>query len=205
MWKAHKATARQFKFVIFRSAKLRRHKHLGWLALLPEHSDPAGLSVRDGSQFILMLWNIKAKCTFNRSKKFSAAQGPRANDLDHNNAYYSITVHCFAGNRAHCEWFSIGFILYLLWAVELYECHQKTVCHKRAPCKTTCAVFSTPWNILMTLSVRGAGSSHRDPVLESVGTDLNNPHFTRSPGGFHAHLLTAGTRSCCPFSTALTH
>lgn len=99
MWKAHKATARQFKFVIFRRAKLRRHKHLGWLALPPEHWDPAGLSVRDGSQFILMLWNIKAKCTFNRSKKFSAAQGPRANDLDHNNAYYSITVHCFAGNR----------------------------------------------------------------------------------------------------------
>lgn len=84
MWKAHKATARQFKFVIFRGAKLGQHKHLGWLAPLPEKWDPAGLSVRDGSQFILMLWNIKAKCTFNRSKKFSA-QGPRANDLDHNN------------------------------------------------------------------------------------------------------------------------
>lgn len=56
----------------------------------------------------------------------------------------------------------------------------------------------------MTLSARRAGSSHRDPALETVGTDLNNPHFSRSPGGFHAHLLTAGARSCCPFSTSLT-
>lgn len=113
----------------------------------------------------------------------------------------SITVHCLAVNRAHCKWFSIGFIPYLLQALRLYECHQKTQCHKRPLCKTADAVFSTLWNILMTLSVRGAGSSHRDPVLESMGTDLNNPPFSRSPGCFHAHLLTSGTRSRCPFST----
>lgn len=53
----------------------------------------------------------------------------------------------------------------------------------------------------MTLSARGADSSHRDPVLESVGADLNNPPFSGSPGRFHAHLLTAGMRSSCPFST----
>lgn len=151
-----------------------------------------------------MLCDTKAKCTFRRSKTFFAAQGLRASNLDHNNAYNSITVHWFAGNRAPCKWFSIGFILGLLWAVGLYDCQQKTVWHKRALCKTACAVFSTPWNILMTLSARRAGSSHRDPTLETVGTDLNNPHFSRSPGGFHAHLLTAGVRSCCPFSTSLT-
>lgn len=49
--------------------------------------------------------------------------------------------------------------------------------------------------------MRGAGLSHRDQVFESVSTDLNNPPFSRSPGCFHARLLTAGTRSCCPFST----
>lgn len=151
-----------------------------------------------------MLCDTKAKCTFRRSKTFSAAQGLRASNLDHNNAYDSITVHWFAGNRAPCKWFSIGFILGLLWAVGLYDCQQKTVWHKRVLCKTACAVFSTPWNILMTLSARRAGSSHRDPTLETVGTDLNNPHFSRSPGGSHAHLLTAGVRSCCPFSTSLT-
>lgn len=151
-----------------------------------------------------MLCDTKAKCTFRRSKTFFAAKGLRASNLDHNNAYNSITVHWFAGNRAPCKWFSIGFILGLLWAVGLYDCQQKTVWHKRALCKTACAVFSTPWNILMTLSARRAGSSHRDPTLETVGTDLNNPHFSRSPGGFHAHLLTAGVRSCCPFSTSLT-
>lgn len=156
MWKARKAIARQFKFVISRKAMLGRY--LGWLAFPPEHWDPAGLSVRDGSQFILMLWNIKAKCTFSRSKNFSAAQGPPANSSDHNNTYYSITVHCIA---ARCKWFSIGFILYLLWAVDLYEYYQKTVCHVE---KTACAVLSTPWNILMTLSVRGAGSSRRYPA-----------------------------------------
>lgn len=85
-WKAHKATVRQFKFVIFRKAKPGQHKHLGWLTPLPENWDPAGPSVRDGSQFILMLWNIKAKCTFNGSKKFCAAQGLQANNLDHNKA-----------------------------------------------------------------------------------------------------------------------
>lgn len=114
---------------------------------------------------------------------------------------YFITVHCFTVNQAHCRCFSSGFILYLLRALRLYECHQKTLCHKRPLCKTADAVFSTPWNILMTLSVRGASSSHRDPALESVGADLNNPPFSCSPGRFHAHLLTAGTRSCCPFST----
>lgn len=151
-----------------------------------------------------MLCDTKAKCTFRRSKTFFAAQGLRASNLDHNNAYDSITVHWFAGNRAPCKWFSIGFILGLLWVVGLYDCQQKTVWHKRVLCKTACAVFSTPWNILMTLSARRAGSSHRDPTLETVGTDLNNPHFSRSPGGSHAHLLTAGVRSCCPFSTSLT-
>lgn len=50
-----------------------------------------------------------------------------------------------------------------------------------------------------------AGSECGGPLLERVSTDLNIPHFSRSLGGFHAHLLTAWTRSCCPFSTGLTH
>lgn len=37
-----KATARQFKFVIFQRAKLEQNKYLGWLAPLPESQESRG-------------------------------------------------------------------------------------------------------------------------------------------------------------------
>lgn len=40
-------------------------------------------------------------------------------------------------------------------------------------------------------SVRVEGSSLRNSHCGDCGADLNNPHFSGSPGGFQAHLLTA--------------
>lgn len=187
MWKAQKASARQFKCVIFRGAKQQLHKHLGWSALLAEHWAPAGLSVRDGSEFILMLWNIKAECTFNRSKEFPSAQGLRANDLDHNNAL--LLNNCSLLRRQPSSVRVIFYLFHTPSTVDLYECHQKMPCHRRALCETADAVFSTLGNILMTLSARDAGSSRRDPA-SGVWALTWTIHTSVAPQGAFMHIYS---------------
>lgn len=51
----------------------------------------------------------------------------------------------------------------------------------------------------MTLSERGAGSSHRDPALKSVGTDLNNSTLHLLPGGLSCTFTNGRGEVTLPF------
>lgn len=98
-------------------------------------------------------------------------------------AYKSIIVH-WQQNYLHFS---------------LYDTQQKTMLQDGA--FTLC--ISHPLKCINE-AVRGEGSSLRNSHCGDCGADLNNPHFSGSPGGFQAHLPTAGVRLCCPFIWTLT-